>query len=174
MKPHRVVFSGGPCAGKTTAMALLSDRLEAMGYRVLRVPEAATILINAGMSFQPNPDDPSLAQASLIKVQMALEDALVKNACNATVSGDRPCVVIMDRGCMDGKAYCSSEEEWQEVVKRATANYGGPGSYTEAALRDDRYDQARVCVLCVFLRACARVCGVCVRAGRSCVLNVVR
>jgi len=141
--PHRVVFSGGPCAGKTTAMALLSDRLEALGFRVLRVPEAATIMINSGVSFEQNQDDPGEAQVSLMKLQMALEDTMVNNANNSAVNGGRQCVVIIDRGCMDGKAYCSSDSEWQEVVRRATENYDGPGSYTEEALRDSRYDQVR-------------------------------
>lgn len=148
-KPHRVVFSGGPCAGKTTAMAMLSDRLEAMGFRVLRVPEAATIMINSGVSFERDPNDSAQSQVSLMKIQMVLEDAMVNNAYNEAASAGRPCVVIMDRGCLDGKAYCGSDEEWQEVVRRATADYQGPGSYTEEAIRDERYDQVCCCfVLC--------------------------
>lgn len=147
LRPHRVVFSGGPCAGKTTAIVLLSDRLEAMGFRVLRVPEAATIMINSGISFARNPDDPCQSQVSLMQLQMVLEDAMVNNATNgAAVQGDRQSVVIIDRGCMDGKAYCGSEEEWQEVVRRATHDYDGPGTYTEEALRDQRYDQVFTCV----------------------------
>ena len=139
-KPHRVVFSGGPCAGKTTAMALLTDRLEAMGFRVLRVPEAATILINNGLSFVPDPNDPCQSQVSLMQVQLALEDAMVASATNTAAGADKPCVVLCDRGCMDGKAY-SSDEGWEEIVRRATEHYEGPGNYTEEALRDGRYDQ---------------------------------
>ena len=35
----------GPCGGKSTAMATISDRLLSLGYRVFRVPEAATLVI---------------------------------------------------------------------------------------------------------------------------------
>lgn len=40
----RVCLTGGPCAGKTTALSTIRLRLEQIGYRVLLVPEAATIL----------------------------------------------------------------------------------------------------------------------------------
>ena len=36
---HRIVITGGPCAGKTTAMAKLSLRLQNMGFDVFVVPE---------------------------------------------------------------------------------------------------------------------------------------
>jgi hypothetical protein len=37
--------SGGPCGGKSTAVATISKRLLALGFRVFRVPEAATLLL---------------------------------------------------------------------------------------------------------------------------------
>jgi hypothetical protein len=44
----RICLTGGPCAGKTTALATLSLHLKQIGYRVLLVPEAASILMNGG------------------------------------------------------------------------------------------------------------------------------
>lgn len=44
----RICLTGGPCAGKTTALATLSLHLKQLGYRVLLVPEAATILMQGG------------------------------------------------------------------------------------------------------------------------------
>lgn len=44
----RICLTGGPCAGKTTALAELSLVLNQMGFRVLQVPEAATILKKGG------------------------------------------------------------------------------------------------------------------------------
>lgn len=41
----RICLTGGPCAGKTTALATLSLHLKQIGYKVLVVPEAATILM---------------------------------------------------------------------------------------------------------------------------------
>lgn len=44
----RICLTGGPCAGKTTALALLSVVLQQMGFKVLLVPEAATLLMKGG------------------------------------------------------------------------------------------------------------------------------
>ena len=41
---YRIVLTGGPCAGKTTAMARLSGFLQERGFRVYTVPEMATLL----------------------------------------------------------------------------------------------------------------------------------
>ena len=48
----RICLTGGPCAGKTTALATLSLHLKQIGYRVLQVPEAATILMKGGAFIQ--------------------------------------------------------------------------------------------------------------------------
>jgi signal recognition particle GTPase len=44
----RICLTGGPCAGKTTAMNTLFLRLQESGYRVFIVPEAATMLNKGG------------------------------------------------------------------------------------------------------------------------------
>lgn len=44
----RICLTGGPCAGKTTALTTLSLHLKQIGYRILVVPEAATILMKGG------------------------------------------------------------------------------------------------------------------------------
>ena len=46
----RICMTGGPCAGKTTALAELTLVLNQMGFRVLQVPDAATILRKGGIS----------------------------------------------------------------------------------------------------------------------------
>ena len=43
----KIALTGGPCAGKTTALAEIKDDLTMLNYKVLLVPEAAT-LISAG------------------------------------------------------------------------------------------------------------------------------
>jgi putative protein kinase ArgK-like GTPase of G3E family len=48
----RICVTGGPCAGKTTALATLQLHLKQIGYRVLVVPEAATILMLGGALIQ--------------------------------------------------------------------------------------------------------------------------
>ncbi len=44
----RIGLTGGPCAGKTTALATLNQVLTQLGCRVLQVPEAATMLMTGG------------------------------------------------------------------------------------------------------------------------------
>ena len=44
----RILLTGGPCAGKTTAIASIAQDLTQMGYKVLVVPEAATLIANGG------------------------------------------------------------------------------------------------------------------------------
>jgi putative protein kinase ArgK-like GTPase of G3E family len=44
----RICLTGGPCAGKTTALSTLSQHLTLMGFKVLMVPEAATLLMKGG------------------------------------------------------------------------------------------------------------------------------
>lgn len=44
-----VVVSGGPCGGKTTFMNVAAQKLRELGWRVLVLPELATIYISGGV-----------------------------------------------------------------------------------------------------------------------------
>ena len=44
----RILLTGGPCAGKTTALAAITQDLTQLGYKVLVVPEAATMIMKGG------------------------------------------------------------------------------------------------------------------------------
>ena len=48
----KIVVTGGPCAGKTTAMSKIQSYFTSRGYAVIFVPETATEIIKAGL----NPD----------------------------------------------------------------------------------------------------------------------
>ena len=47
---HCFVLTGGPCAGKTSALGRATTYLTARGFRVFCVPETATILFTSGAS----------------------------------------------------------------------------------------------------------------------------
>jgi hypothetical protein len=48
---HRVMLTGGPCGGKTSAANALREKFENIGYSVYCVPEAATLLFeNMGLN----------------------------------------------------------------------------------------------------------------------------
>ena len=44
----RVVLTGGPCAGKTTAITSIATRLRENGFNVFIVPEAASMIFTSG------------------------------------------------------------------------------------------------------------------------------
>ena len=45
----KIVLTGGPCAGKTTALARIEQDLSEKGYHVFVVGESATELIKGGI-----------------------------------------------------------------------------------------------------------------------------
>lgn len=49
-KITKIVLTGGPCAGKSTAMSWIQNSFTERGYRVLFVPETATELITGGVA----------------------------------------------------------------------------------------------------------------------------
>jgi predicted ATPase len=96
----RVVLTGGPGGGKTTAADLFRREL---GDRVVVVPEAATLLFSGGF---PRVDDPlavRAVQSAIFHVQRNLEDV------QSALFPHR--ILLCDRGTIDGGAYWPGEPE---------------------------------------------------------------
>lgn len=100
-KIPRYVLTGGPCAGKTTALAMLRQKLTDRGITPFVVPEVATQIIASGVSFQ-GVTDWNEFQKKVIKTQLAQEDIIESFA--ELQPGARK-ILICDRGAMDGMAY---------------------------------------------------------------------
>ncbi|HWB76881.1 MAG TPA: ATP-binding protein [Nannocystaceae bacterium] len=94
MAHRRIVVTGGPGAGKTTAIDLFRREL---GPRVAMVPEAATMLLGGGFPRVHEPSAQRAAQVAIFHVQRNLEDV------QAARYPDR--VLLCDRGTVDGAAY---------------------------------------------------------------------
>ncbi len=92
--PLRVVLTGGPGGGKTTAADLFRREI---GDRVIVVPEAATLLFTGGFPRPVQADAQRSAQSAIYQVQRGLEDI------QAAQYPDR--VLLCDRGTVDGGAY---------------------------------------------------------------------
>ena len=45
---YKICLTGGPCAGKTTSLAFLTERLTERGFRVFTVPETPTMTVQGG------------------------------------------------------------------------------------------------------------------------------
>ena len=50
MSITKIAVTGGPCAGKTTALSRIQRDFSHLGYTVLIVPETATLLISGGVA----------------------------------------------------------------------------------------------------------------------------
>ena len=90
----RVVLTGGPGGGKTTAADLFRREL---GPRVVVVPEAATIMFGGGFPRSSDADARRAAQRAIFHVQRNLEDV------QSSLYSDR--FLLCDRGTIDGGAY---------------------------------------------------------------------
>lgn len=104
--PFRVVLTGGPGGGKTTAADLFRREI---GDRVIVVPEAATLLFTGGFPRPTQPAAQRSAQSAIYQVQRGLEDI------QAAQYPDR--ILLCDRGTVDGGAYWpSGAEHFYETV----------------------------------------------------------
>lgn len=90
----RVVLTGGPGGGKTTAADLYRREI---GEGVVIVPEAATLLYMGGFPRQGEGEVQKATQRAIYHVQKNLEDAHFANYQNR--------VLLCDRGTIDGAAY---------------------------------------------------------------------
>ena len=102
----KIVITGGPCGGKTTAMSWIQNMFSDLGYSVIFVPECATEIINAGISAKTCKDVESF-QNALMKLQLVRE-AIYEEA--AKTLKNNKVLIVCDRGIMDSKAYLTSLE----------------------------------------------------------------
>jgi len=126
MSIHKIVITGGPCGGKTTALSRIQRDLSHLGYTVLTVPETATALISGGVAPWTCATNVEYQKCQML-LQMQKERVFEQAA--ATM-GDDKIVIVCDRGELDNKAYMT-DEEFDEVL--------GFLGMTEIELRDD-YD----------------------------------
>jgi predicted ATPase len=96
----RVVLTGGPGGGKTTAADLYRREI---GDEVVVVPEAATLLYTGGFPRTGKTGVREATQRAIYHVQLNLEDA-------QSAHFDRR-VILCDRGTIDGAAYWPGQPE---------------------------------------------------------------
>jgi Signal recognition particle GTPase len=127
---YKIVLTGGPCAGKTTSIALIADRLRERGFKVLCVPEAATLVFGGGVTIdvtKMTPNENIKFHKTLANYIMNQEDRFIEFA-NLS---DTPTVIICDRGVLDIQAYMEPEG-WQALLDES--------GWNAVQLRDKRYD----------------------------------
>ncbi len=124
----RIVLTGGPCAGKTTALVRICEHFSSLGYKVFSIPEVPTMITQAGWNYlTDNKDFYYEGEKIILQLQLELEEKIERLAKTCK----EPCVIVCDRGAMDISAYIS-EEMWKELTESCGTSTG--------ELRGNRYD----------------------------------
>jgi len=126
MEVSKIVITGGPCAGKSTAMSWIQNAFTQKGYRVLFVPETATELISGGVAPWTCGSNP---EYQVCQMELQKEKERIFEQAARTMDCDKV-LIVCDRGMLDNKAYMS-EPEFQQVLSVTKQN--------EVELRDS-YD----------------------------------
>jgi len=127
-KITNIVLTGGPCAGKTTALAKIIQYFSYRGYAVYAQPEAATLFNQGGVNFLTS--DRQLffeSEKQLLSFQLYTEECFRKMA----EKSGKPAIIVYDRGVMDIAAYLN-DDMWQALLDEMKLN--------EVEMRDKRYD----------------------------------
>ncbi len=151
----RIVLTGGPCAGKTTALVRIIEHFSNLGFKVFTVPEVPTMYSQGGWSYlTPNHDLYYEGELAILRTQLALEDSFMRLAETCT----KPTFIVCDRGTLDISAYID-HEMWEELCQKCGTNPNalrqrydavlhlvsaadGAEQYYTTATNSTRYEQA--------------------------------
>lgn len=109
----KIVITGGPCAGKTTALAAICEWCQEQGFSPIIIPEAATNLIGSGL-------DPTRPEFQEYVIREILHAERIRTDAMAAATVSKP-VFIYDRGLADGAAYVAPET-FSHVLERTGLN----------------------------------------------------
>lgn len=103
---YRIVLTGGPCSGKTSALKAFKTALEKDDYDVYCVPEVPTIMMAGGCKYPGLGDVPKLTafETALLKMQLQAEESFL----HVARSTGRKSVIVFDRAMLDVGAYLSA------------------------------------------------------------------
>lgn len=126
----KIVLTGGPCAGKTTALVKIMEHFSSIGYKVFIIPELPTLFLQAGMDYlTDNKDLFYEGEKATLEMQIALEDKFLQMA----KSVKQPVLIVCDRGTMDISAYMNPVL-WNQIISDAKMNNEMLGSRYDAVL----------------------------------------
>ena len=126
----RIVLTGGPCAGKTTALVRIIEHFSNLGFKVFTVPEVPTMYSQGGWSYlTPNHDLYYEGELAILQTQLALEDSFMRLAETCT----RPTFVVCDRGTLDISAYID-KQMWGELCEKCGTSANNLRSRYDAVL----------------------------------------
>lgn len=123
----KIVLTGGPCAGKTTALVKVIEHFTSLGYKVFTIPEVPTMFTQSGMNYLTKNEKFFFeGEKATFLTQIGLEDSFSRMA----ETLDQPVIIVCDRGTMDISTYLS-EDFWNRIISEQ--------GYSNTQLRE-RYD----------------------------------
>lgn len=101
----KIVLTGGPCGGKTTALGYVSEKLREQGIEVIAIEEQATKLILSGKTPQNmgNYEFHKLLFEQELRVEREQTQLAKAKNCDRVV-------MLFDRGLLDNRAFVSQAE----------------------------------------------------------------
>ncbi|MBQ7836717.1 MAG: AAA family ATPase [Clostridia bacterium] len=125
MEITKIVVTGGPCGGKSTAMTWIQNAFTQMGYTVLFVPETATELIGGGVAPWTCGTN---AQYQRCQMYLQLEKEKIFEMAARTMAAEKV-LIVCDRGALDNKAYMTEDDFAQVVCDLGTSEVELRDSY---------------------------------------------
>ena len=123
----KIVLTGGPCAGKTTALVKVIEHFTSLGYKVFTIPEVPTMFTQSGMNYLTKNEKFFFeGEKATFLTQIGLEDSFSRMA----ETLDQPVIIVCDRGTMDISTYLSADF-WNRIISEQ--------GYSNTQLRE-RYD----------------------------------
>ena len=119
MKIFNIVLTGGPCAGKTTAINTIKKHLNARNIPCFIVPETATELIPNLVNHEIT--DLYNFQKLIMKRQLVKESDTLDYVRFNYSKLDR-CVILYDRGLYDNLAYLNNHNLFNKMLKSYNKN----------------------------------------------------
>ena len=155
----KIAITGGPCAGKTTALKVIRSEFSKRGFKVITIPEPATELISNGVT-------PWECSSSEEYQRCQMEIQLVREAMYERAARGmdyQKTLLVFDRGMLDNKCYMTDDEfarvlaDLHRTEEALRANYdavfhlvsaakGAPEFYSTAtnAIRYETLEEAAV------------------------------
>lgn len=112
-----IVLTGGPCSGKSSSLAYLTEKLSDHGFMVFVIPETATLITNNGIDRRKMDKTTQVAayEETILEMQLAFEETYSRAV--KRIFPERKKVILLDRGVMDIKAFIS-KEDFRVMLKR--------------------------------------------------------
>ena len=111
MQITKIVITGGPCGGKSSAMEYVKAAFRPLGYTVIVVPETATELIGGGVT--PLGCN-TRRDFQYCQLQLQLKKEEIYAEAGRRMPGEKV-LLLCDRGALDSKAYQTPEDFYRTL-----------------------------------------------------------